>query len=124
MRTALGKVRGLGSARDGTGHFWHQRLTALANIPLTLFLVYVVIANLGSSYQETVAFLAHPLVAAALLALILSACYHMALGLQVIIEDYVHSEGLKIVALVANTFFPVAVGLAAAVAVLKLSIGG
>ena len=124
MRSALGKVRGLGSARDGTGHFWHQRITALANIPLTIFLIYVVIANLGSSYQETVAFLANPLVAAALLALILSACYHMALGLQVIIEDYVHTEGLKIAALVANKFFAVAVGLTTAVAVLKLTIEG
>lgn len=124
MRTALGKVRGLGSARDGTGHFWHQRLTSLANIPLTIFLVYVVIANLGASYAETIAVLSNPLVATALLALIISGCYHMALGMQVIIEDYVHSEIVKILTIAANNFFAVAVGLAAAIAVLKLTIGG
>jgi succinate dehydrogenase / fumarate reductase membrane anchor subunit len=124
MRTPLGKVRGLGSARSGTEHFWHQRLTAVANVPLILFLVFFCVAHVGSSQADMTAAIANPLVALMLVFTIISITWHMRLGMQVIIEDYVHSEGTKLAALLANTFFCAAVALIGLFAVLKISFGG
>lgn len=124
MRTPLGKVRGLGSARDGTSHFWRQRVTAVAGVPLALFLVYAIIVNFGAPYEQMRAFVAQPLVAIAFLALIITAVIHMKLGMQVIIEDYVPDDGAKIVCLGLNLFFCWGVGLAAVYALLKISLGG
>jgi len=123
MRTPLAKVRGLGSAKEGTDHFWRQRLTALANVPLTLFLVIALIRYAGADYAAVAGFLSSPLVAIVMLLLVLSAIVHMRLGMQVIIEDYVHMEGLKVAALIFNTFFAVTVGLACIFAILKLGFG-
>ncbi len=123
MRTPLNKVRGLGSAREGADHFWRQRLTALANIPLTLFLVFTVIMLAGKDHATVTAYLGSSLVAIALLALVLSAMVHMRLGMQTVIEDYIHSEGLKVVCLILNTFFVILVGLSCVYAIVKLSLG-
>lgn len=123
MRTPLGKVRGLGSAKSGSDHFWQQRLTAIANIPLLLAFIAILVIGLGKSHAEARALVAHPVVAIVLLAVIVSGVLHMRLGMQVIIEDYIHGEGAKIIAIMANTFFAIAVGLAAIFAVLKLSFG-
>lgn len=124
MRTPLRKVRGLGSAREGTGHFWHQRLTAIANIPLTLFFVGLVVSLHGAGYDEVRATLANPFVALVIAFMMISILYHMRIGMQVIIEDYVHEEGPKIVLLALNIFFPIVLGVLSLAALFKIAIGG
>lgn len=124
MRTPLAKVRGLGAAREGTRHFWRQRLTAIANIPLSLIAVWLILGVAGESRETVAAALSRPFVAVCMLALCVSVPMHMRLGMQVIIEDYVHGEFAKIALLVLNTLFCAAVGLLGAVAILKLALGG
>ena len=121
MSTPLARVRGLGAARSGTEQFWRQRLTAVANVPLTIAFVLIVVALLGRNHAAVTQILGSPLVAVILLLFILSITVHMRIGMQVIIEDYVHDEGTKLVLVMANTFFVVAVGLACAFALLMLS---
>ena len=123
MRTPLARVRGLGSAKKGTEHFFMQRVTALANVPLTLFLVGALVVHAGADYTTMTAFLGNPLVGVVMLLLIVSACYHMKLGLQVVIEDYVHGEATKLLAIIANQFFALTIAVACSLAVLKLVIG-
>ena len=121
MRSPIGRVRGLGAAKSGTAHFWLQRVTAVANVPLVIGFVVIVVALPGRNHGAVVQTLASPIVAIAMLLFILSVTWHMRLGMQVIIEDYVHDEGRKFFLLMANTFFAVAVGLASAFAILMLS---
>ena len=123
IRTPLARVRGFGSAKSGTGHFWHQRLTALANVPLTIAFVIILVSLLGRSHAAVVQILGSPLVAILMLLFVGSITYHMKLGMQMIIEDYVHDERWKMLALIANIFFAIAVALAAIYALLKLSFG-
>jgi succinate dehydrogenase / fumarate reductase, membrane anchor subunit len=121
MSTPLGRVLGLGSAKSGTEHFWRQRLTAVANVPLTVAFVVIVIGLLGRNHAAVVQILGSPLVAVIMLLFIASIFTHMRIGMQAIIEDYVHDEVTKLVLLMANTFFAVAIGLACAFAILMLS---
>jgi succinate dehydrogenase / fumarate reductase membrane anchor subunit len=121
MSTPLARVRGLGSAKSGTRAFWRQRLTAVANVPLSIAFVVIVVSLLGRNHAAVVQILGSPLIAVIMLLFIFSITTHMRIGMQVIIEDYVHDEGAKLLLLMANTFFTVAVGLAAAFAVLMLS---
>jgi succinate dehydrogenase / fumarate reductase membrane anchor subunit len=123
MRTAARRVRGLGSARAGTLDFWHQRLTAVAGIPLSIGMIVIMIALLGRSHAAAVQILGSPLVAVILLLFIVNTAYHMWIGMQEIILDYLHSDKFKFLSLMANTFFCIAVGLASAFAILKLSFG-
>jgi len=123
MKTPLKKVRGLGAAHEGTGVFMRQRLTAIANIPLSLAFVALVVDKSTAPWPEMVDTLRDPFVALVLLAFILSATIHMRIGMQVIIEDYIHGERSKLAAIIANTLFAVAVGLTAAFAVLKVAFG-
>lgn len=122
MATPLKRVRGLGAARSGTETFWRQRMTAVANIPLVLFLILSIVTHIGASYEDVHTYLAQPLVALALLALMISAAIHMRIGLKEIIEDYVHG-GVKVVAILLATFFAAGVGLASVVAILKIGLG-
>ena len=120
FRTPLGRVRGLGSAKDGTGHWWMQRLTALALVPITVWFVISVIGMAGASYAEFSAWLANPLVAGLVLILIAATFYHAVLGLQVVVEDYLHNEGVKIATLLVIKAAAVLLGLTAALSVLRL----
>ncbi|MFH1558831.1 MAG: succinate dehydrogenase, hydrophobic membrane anchor protein [Pseudomonadota bacterium] len=124
MRTPLGRVRGLGSARSGTDHFFLQRVTGLANLLLAIAFICIVISLAGESYATGRAALGSPVIAVIILLTLLSVTTHMRIGMQVVIEDYVHNEGAKVLCIIANTFFTVAVGLAGAFAVLKISLGG
>jgi len=123
MRTPLGRVRGLGSARSGTRDFWLQRLSAIASVPLTIAGVVLVISLTGRSYPAVKQILASPLVAVPLLLFILATVVHMKIGVQIIIEDYVYEKKQKLTLLMLNIFFAVAIGLACTYAILKLSFG-
>jgi succinate dehydrogenase / fumarate reductase membrane anchor subunit len=123
IRTPLARVRGLGSARSGTGHFWHQRLTALANVPLTIGFIIILVSLLGRGHALVATTLGSPLVAIVMLLFVASTTYHMKIGMQVVIEDYVHDEKWKFAALIGNIFFSIAVASVAIYALLKLSSG-
>ena len=123
MSTPLARVRGLGAAKSGTEHFWRQRLTAVANLPLTIAFVFILISLIGRNHAAVVQILGTPLVAVIMLLLIISITTHMRIGMQVIIEDYVHDEIAKLALVMLNTFFAIAVALASAYAIFKLSFG-
>ena len=123
MRNPTRRVRGLGAAHSGTGQFWHQRVTSVAGIPLTIGLLLIITALLGRSHAAVVQILASPIVSIIVLLFIINTAYHMWIGMQEIILDYVHDEKWKFLSLMANTFFVFAVSLASVYAVLRLSFG-
>jgi len=124
FRTPLYNVRGLGSAKDGTHHWWMQRVTALALAPLMLWLVFSLASLTGLGYAEAVVWLRAPVNAVLLLASVLALFYHGLLGLQVVIEDYVHHEGIKLASLVLLKFLTLLLGIASALSVLRVAISG
>ncbi len=123
MRTALGRARGYGSAKTGTEHFIRQRLTAIANIPLTIAAVLIVVSLIGHNQAAVAQILGSTVVAIVMLLFIISTAYHMMIGMQVIIDDYVHDERAKYTLLILNAFFTIAVGFSSVYAILKLSFG-
>jgi succinate dehydrogenase / fumarate reductase membrane anchor subunit len=123
MRSPLGRAIGLGSAKAGVEHWWMQRLTSLALVPLCLWFVISVIAHLGADYGEFVEWVASPLVSVTFILLIVAGFYHAALGAQVVIEDYVHHEGARLASIVIVRLAAVALGVAAVFAVLRLAFG-
>lgn len=124
FRTPLNRVRGLGSAREGTGVFWRQRLSSIALIPLSFFVVGWVISMRGAGFAEVRASLAQPLVTLVMALFLIISFDHMRLGMKEIIEDYAHNEGNKLALFVLNTFFTAAVGVVSIFALLKLAFGG
>jgi succinate dehydrogenase / fumarate reductase, membrane anchor subunit len=124
LRSPLGRVKGLGSAKEGAEHWWVQRVTAVALVPLSLWFVGSVIALAGAPHAELVAWLGSPLAAILMLLLIGATFYHAALGIQVVVEDYVHAEGVKIAALLLNKLVCLALAVAGIFAVLKIAFGG
>lgn len=123
LRTPLKNARQLGSAKEGADHFWKQRVTGVANLVLAVFLVWLLVSLAGADHATVAATLARPEIALPLILLIVSGAIHMRLGMQVIIEDYVHGEGAKIALLMLNTFFAVSVGATSILGVLKLFFG-
>lgn len=121
MRTPLARVRGLGSAKEGADHFWKLRVTAFANIFLVLFVLGLMVSIAGADYIVVKKALQKPLIAILMLLLVLSGVHHMRLGMQSIIEDYVHTEGRKVLYLMLNSFFSIAIALSCIYAIMKLS---
>lgn len=124
MRTPLNKVRGLGSAKDGTEHFWRQRVTAVANVPLFIFFIGFLIKYNGAPYAEVVAALHNPIVALLMGLMVISGIVHMRIGMQEIIVDYIHEDKMKFALVMLNTFFSVALGGLCLFAVLKIGFAG
>ncbi len=123
VRSPIARARGLGAARAGVGHWTAQRLTAIANLLLVLWFLFSALALAGAGYQQTRAWLASPVSAALMILLLISTCYHARLGLQVVVEDYVHHEAARLAALIAIPLAMSALAVIGIVAVLKVSLG-
>jgi succinate dehydrogenase / fumarate reductase membrane anchor subunit len=123
MRTPLGRVRNLGASHSGTTDFWRQRLTAVAMILLIIPVIVVVMMLFGRNQAFAAQTLGSPLVAIIMLMFITASVWHMKIGMQVVLEDYVHDEKIKLVCIMVNNFFCVAVALASVYAIFKLSSG-
>ncbi len=123
MRTPLGRVRNLGAAHSGTSDFWRQRITAVAMTLLMIPVIVIVMMLLGRNQAGAAQILGSLPIAVILLLFIFASAWHMKIGMQVVIEDYVHNEKLKLVSIMLNNFFSVAVALASTYAILKLSSG-
>jgi succinate dehydrogenase / fumarate reductase membrane anchor subunit len=123
LPTAIARVRGLGAAREGLHHWKAQRITAVANVVLVLWFVFSAMALAGADYAEVRAWLASPVAASLMILLVISTFYHARLGLQVVIEDYVHHGAIKVAAISVLTLITAGLATACIVAVLHVSIG-
>lgn len=123
MRTPLGRVRNLGAAHSGTSDFWRQRITAVAMTLLMIPVIVIIMMLLGRNQAGAAQILGSPAIALIMLLFVIASAWHMKIGMQVVIEDYVHGERLKLVSIMANNFFCVTVALASIYAILKLSSG-
>jgi succinate dehydrogenase / fumarate reductase, membrane anchor subunit len=121
-RTPRAKVEGLGAAHSGTTHFWQQRVTAIALVPLTIWFGWAALHLVGAPYDMAIAFLRQPVNAVPMILFIFAALYHMTLGVQLVIEDYIEQEGGKLALLMLNRFFAWLVGAACLFAVFKIAI--
>jgi len=124
LQHPLGRVRGLGSAKAGSHHWWSQRVTAVALVPLTLWFVYSALTLAGSDYASGIKWLAQPTNSICMVLLVISTFHHLQLGLQVIIEDYVHHEAVKLIALVTMKLSSIGFAVAAIFSIIKVSFGG
>ena len=123
MRTPLGRVRNLGAAHSGTSDFWRQRLTGVAMTLLMLPVIVVIMMTLGSNQAGAKVILGSLPIAVIMLLFIVASTWHMKIGMQVVIEDYIHNEKLKLVSVMLNNFFSIAVALASIYAIIKISSG-
>lgn len=122
LRTPLARAQGLGSAKSGVTHFWRQRATAVALVPLTLWFVWTVARYTGAEHFEVKHFFANPINASLMLLFVLAGLYHMTLGVQVIIEDYIHREGTKLALILLNQFAACALAVVCVLAILRLAL--
>jgi succinate dehydrogenase / fumarate reductase membrane anchor subunit len=123
MRTPLARAKGLGPAGHGAGHWWIHRMTAVSNIPLVIAFVIIVASLAGRSYEEAILIVSHPLISILLILAVISVTNHMRLGMQIIIEDYVHDRGWKIMALIANNFYAAVIAVACLYGLIKVGLG-
>lgn len=121
IRTPLSRVRGLGSAKSGTSDFFRQRVTAIAMVLLFVPVIVIIMSLLGRNQAGAAQILGSPLVAVIMILFIIASIWHMKIGMQVVLEDYVTDEKTKLAAIIANNFFSAAVGLASIYAIIKLS---
>jgi succinate dehydrogenase / fumarate reductase membrane anchor subunit len=124
LRSHLSRARGLGSAKSGVHHFWVQRLTAVALIPLVVWFAVSLVMLSGADYSMVRAWMGSPFVMVLLILTIVIGLHHAQLGIQVVIEDYIHGDGAKLAMIVGVKFIAVFFGLAAAVAILRIGFGG
>jgi succinate dehydrogenase / fumarate reductase, membrane anchor subunit len=124
LRTTLGRVRGLGAAKSGVHHWWMQRVTAVALVPLTLWFVIGLIGQFGEDHASMVAWLSGPVTATIAVLTVFALFYHAKLGLQVVIEDYVHTEWLKITSLIVLKLVVIFLGGLSILSILKIAFGG
>lgn len=124
LRSPLGRALGLGSAKAGVAHWWAQRVTAVALIPLVLWFVAALVALTGADRSMVVAWLREPFPAIVTVLLLIAGLYHMSLGIQVVIEDYIHNEATKISAIVFNKLVAFAIAAAGIFAVLRIAFQG
>ena len=123
LRTPLARVRGLGSAREGTHHWWAQRLTAIALVPLSCWFIYSLVTMTTVDYIAAIGWLQSPIISILMILFVISLFYHAQLGIQVVIEDYIGNEALKITSIIILKFIMLFAGLASIVAILKVFLG-
>jgi len=123
LRTPLAKVRGLGSAKNGTHHWWAQRLTAIALVPLTFWFIYTLVSLTTLDYLAAIGWLQSPMNSILLILFVFALFYHAELGMQVVIEDYIENEAQKITSIILLKFVMLFAGLAGIVAILKVFLG-
>lgn len=123
FRNDLARVRGLGSAKEGVQHWWVQRVTAILLVPLAIWLLVGLVAHVGDGYRPVVRWLSHPVSLAGFLLLLGAGFWHLALGLQVVIEDYVHREGCKLALILAARFACLVLALAGILSLLFIAFG-
>jgi succinate dehydrogenase / fumarate reductase membrane anchor subunit len=123
IRTPIARVRGLGAAHTGTSDFWRQRVTAFALLLLFIPVLVIILTLLGRNHAAAAQILGSPMIAIIMMLFIIASVWHMKIGMQVVLEDYVHDEKLKLLSIIANNFFAAAVGLASIYAIIKLSSG-
>ena len=121
LQTPLHKVEGMGPAHSGTGHFWHERVTSVALIPLSLWFLYAMLGLAGTSEVTALQFLAHPLNALLMGAFVCFSLWHAYLGLQVVIDDYIHTAGSKIVLMLLIRFSVIAAGATCLFAIVRIA---
>ena len=124
LRHPLAAVRGMGSAKEGTHHWIVQRLTAVALLPLTAWFLIVALATLSSGYADARSFIAQPWNGVLMAALVLCAFYHAALGLQVVVEDYVHTRWLEVALQIGIKLLSFVAALASLLAIVRITLGG
>lgn len=124
FRTPISQAKGLGSAKEGAHHWWMQRLTAIALVPLTFWFTFAVASNSGATFEEMQQWISSPWVAAFLLLFFIVSYYHGAIGIQVVLEDYVSAEGTRMIIIIAVKFILALLGTASAIAIIKIAATG